>query len=1002
MLDIALERSAAQLRAHGVIPPAGWRAILERTLRRPLTELSVAEPDDLIQAYFLSMDGKWDDVTTLVFLEAVSELFTQHAAALKPSFVRLRKNQFMTRIVLGRRLASRYFHEGRRRVDRPDTRDSGAWLLRRSFDVTASIIDRDERAQPPTLRTMTSQMATSAAHVARTMPRDDPARIDLLRAGLTRSAQAEEYGDVTADHDGYALELALRLHEVTGEPLRPGTRAAAVRLSDQHNSSAQTLLGDVAHADAVVAMGSGDPVGMVTQLREAISRYDNAIALPHHERSADIGYQLSKRGRSHALLYERATDADGGRDTFHLDRALADWGDPRTIPHRTSAELARLLLARARLATARADTTAARQDVEAAAQLLVGGDTDDQTRERLSAQELADTLESALDDRDLDAVLAGIAKARALPVAAAVPAGSLVKAVVWSRNDLAAESWRELAEAVLDRIEVDIAHPSLTLTARGHVRGHAATLARAIHLPASSPAGMERALHLSREHLVAGVTVSAAAYDGASKAAAAVAALRSPTTEAADEDQLGLWHDTLLWGVSALTAQSRTRTTVRERFDIPACAARVVDAADHLLDLTGDTTYFDSAADAVALAETLTSVDAIAPTRNRLSRQPAPPAPSPTRDRSRRASLPAGPAQQFRHAPASPVYDAWRALSDADAATGPAAAQRRRQAAELFASLADSTDRTLGGKARGGDRGVATASDPYGLTRQIVVLKRVDHATARREHGALTSLSDWLSAAEPPATWTAPDPLGVVQVSPSDSVLVMRRLPGHTLAHHLFEHLDDRTPDPQRYFAAAVEALADFHTALPAAQRPAEDVAGTFARAAAQLTQNREAAEPNGRFTKLLTDAPAVTKKDAHAGNWLWSAAAGGLILLDVEGSTTRPALLELATLTDDLPLLGLDPAGWSTRMAWAEAYLHRLPEDSRVDPSEVRSRLEAALLHVAVIGSARTRRGGPGTSSRGLRFRSYQSAHYGHVIAHLAADATDPSVRNTAADLLH
>ncbi|MEW1974450.1 hypothetical protein AB0301_05110 [Microbacterium profundi] len=999
----ALVQSSEHLARHGVTPPAGWRETLERSMAPfAIDSLHISSPDDLISAYFIFMSARLDDVTAMVFSEAIEDLFSAHAVALKPAFVRAGKGQFMTRIVLNRRLASRYFHEGRRRVSRPETDASGVWLLRRCLEVSATVVDRDDRAQSHVQRMMNTQMATAAAHVARALPRDSPDRLSILRSGLDRSTLAERYGDRSTEHDGYAVELALRLHETTGEDSLSTVGEAIQRLATVDSSSAQTLIGDVEHAAASQALRTGDIATMAVRLTSAIAHYDRAIDLPHDTNTADVGYQLAKRGRSHALLYELASDASGGRDTFHLDRALADWSDPRSRVHHTDTELARLLLARARLAAARADTHAAQIDIDAAMRLLAVAPPDDRTAERAAAQAVGTAIEQSIDQHDEDAVRSLLADAAALPADAPVPAGTLAKATMWLRNGLADAEWRELSEHVLDRIEVDVAHPSLTDAARGHVLGHAATVARALYLSTSSRIGIERALHLSRAHAAGGETVSAAALDGASQASLAYAAQLSSDLEAVSEDELGAWMDALIWGISALQTQANTRTTVDARFNIAECAARVVDAAERLTDQTGDASFLATAADALTLAEKLAPLDTVAPARARLSSALAAPKLTGTRG-SRRASSPGGPTGRTDSAAALSVprtYAAWRALKDADAAEGSNAADLRVRAAALFCEHADGSGRSLGGKARGGERGVTILSDPHRLVRQLVVLKRVDHAAAARELSALQHLSNWLSVPGNAASWSAPDPLGVVQVSPTDSVLVMRRLPGHTLAHHGLEYLDGRGPNPQPLFEDATTALADFHGALPAGDRQPEDIVGAYRRAATQINGSPHT-DVADRFAWLLESAPAATKKDAHAGNWVLSAAAGGMVLLDIEGATTRPVLMELATLIDDLPLFGLDRAGWTQRLDIAGIYSTRLPENLRVPVDELAQRLEAALLNLAVVGSARLDRMRPGLSSRGLRYRKYQREHYEALIGHLATSATDPSVAEAAGKIL-
>jgi len=151
----------------------------------------------------------------------------------------------------------------------------------------------------------------------------------------------------------------------------------------------------------------------------------------------------------------------------------------------------------------------------------------------------------------------------------------------------------------------------------------------------------------------------------------------------------------------------------------------------------------------------------------------------------------------------------------------------------------------------------------------------------------------------------------VVDIDAEDAVFVMRRLPGYTLAHHSLEHLDGRGPNPQRMFELAVSALGGFHAAMwnQPSSYP-ENVLQTYRKAATQLTSVDQAERSTRELAPVIEPGIQLAKKDAHAGNWLWSSASGGLILVDIEGKSTRPLLLELATLLDDLPIFSMDSEG--------------------------------------------------------------------------------------------
>ncbi|WP_156821097.1 hypothetical protein [Microlunatus phosphovorus] len=958
--------------------------------------LSTDDPDELIAAHFTLMSARFDDVTTIVFSQAMADLFAADARRMKPAFLRARKNQFMTRIVLGRRLASRYFHEGRRRLGQAATATSGAWLLDRSLRLNVSLLELDDRATPNVKSMTQSQIATSSAHISRAMARDDPRRVPLLRSGLVHSSAAERNGDLSPDHDGYAIELALRLHEVTGEDTFARVAGPLTRARDVDSATLQGLIGDVEFAKAA-AVPSHEADRAMSHLIEALDRYNRAVALPRDDKGADIGYLLAKRGRCYAFLYERGGDAVGRRDTTQLNRALADWLDPRTAPHRHDHEVARLLLARARLATARSDTAAAIADVSAAAELMSSQDRP-LVASQLEGQTLGTAIEDALDHNDLDAVIKAAASAASLPPSTPVPAGSMTKSALWLQGRLTRSDWEQLAEPMLDRIEIDGAHPALLASGRGHVAGHAARLARALYLTdPPEPAGVLRAVELSRAHVSSAQTVSAAALDGASRAAYAYARLSPSADDVASEDDLGIWIDALLWGLSALQAEQTIQTRVEPAFDTTACALRLVDCALQLSALTGERSYLTTAADGLMIAGALTPDVRLAAGNAKLAAAQQPQAPA----RASKAPI-AGNLPTIAPDQPQPVLTAWRSLSDADRLTGEAARIRRQEAACQFCELTVAGDASLGGKQRPGRRGVTTIQDPHRIAQQLVVLKRVDRAAAQREFAAITQLNGWLANSATPRGWSVPEPLGVVDVEdPEDSVFVMRRQPGHTLSHHAMEYLDGRAPNPQRMFEAAAQALGDFHTAMrQESATAAEDVTQSFRRAARQLASVDAADAAAAELAPVLASPIQLAKKDAHSGNWLWSTVTGGLIMIDVEGSTTRPVVLELATLIDDLPLFSLDPDGWNQRVRIGEHYLAALPPQLSIGQRELRHRLEAGALNVAVVGMARLLRRTWGTSSRGIRFAQLQHGHYRQLSTHLATAATNDSVRRAAAAL--
>lgn len=995
------------MRTHGVIPSPDWAAHLTRALRVPsLDVVSPRDPGRLIEAHFAFMDAKVDDVTTIVYLEAFDALLRQRDVDLRPMFKRAGKSLFITRIIASRKRASRYFFEGRHRIEHADTADGGVWLLEECVRLLRGTVDRDDSASEQTLAMMHTQIATASAHLARRRDREDPARRPLLEVGLDHALRAEAVGAVDADHDGYALELALRLHELDDAGALDRVGGAQARLMTVATPTAAALTGDVLFAKAAIELAEGAVDRAAPLLAAAIERYEHGLdpadpADPTDPTDPDIGYRLAKRGRAHMLLYRYAVDRAGRRDTFHLDHALADWLDDRTSPHRQDWEVARLLLARARLFSARSDLSSARKDTQHARRLLAEAERPHDLM-RLTASELEADLDTAMNHGDPDRVLTLLQTVTDIVLYAPVPSGHAAKAVRWLQSRMPDSFWKTTGERALDRVEMDVAHPALSVSARGQVATHAAVIARALYLhDGADAADTLRALELSRQQVRLATTLSAVALDGASAAASRYIYSHLGASEAADVDEVGGLEEVVTWGISGLRTARNVQHSLPARFDIAETVHRITAAARTLTAWTGDDTWLDTAGDALGLAAELAPGLPLDKARAALRAPVAAP-------RRRRVTLPGGPPTSGAAVPdaagialAAPgrAHSLWRALADVDAAPIHQRAPLRQRAAEAFVARSFDDRSLLGGKQRPGRRGVMTLADPYGLSQQLVVIKRVSHPAAQHEFDALQALTDATGRREPERRWFVPTPLGVVPIDADDAAIVMRRLPGNTLAHHVLQHLDGDEADPRHMFDVAADALGDFHRLL---SRP--DLAGDRVGDALRVALPLDLAPDVRRWAVQVADrvesTPWVRKKDAHGGNWLWSRTAGGLVMLDVEGTTTRPALLELVTLLDDVQVLALDDAGWAARRELAVRYLHAAGIDLAA-VGDLDAVIEADLLWVATTGLRRLHRHSIEASARGLRFAGRQRSHYQAVLQFLAGRAQSDAVQALAAHLV-
>lgn len=99
-----------------------------------------------------------------------------------------------------------------------------------------------------------------------------------------------------------------------------------------------------------------------------------------------------------------------------------------------------------------------------------------------------------------------------------------------------------------------------------------------------------------------------------------------------------------------------------------------------------------------------------------------------------------------------------------------------------------------------------------------------------------------------------------------------------------------------------------------------------------------------------VSKAPLVSRRDAHAENWLVTPDSG-LVALDFEAKGVRPAGYELAQLTDDFALLPSNDAGWAARLQLVRAYHDELVRGSIRCPYSV---LESTYVYSCVARAFR------------------------------------------------
>ncbi|MEU4690789.1 hypothetical protein [Actinoplanes sp. NPDC023714] len=226
-----------------------------------------------------------------------------------------------------------------------------------------------------------------------------------------------------------------------------------------------------------------------------------AAAPDHRDGGVDDGYLLAKRAQVRNHLYLLG-DEHGRRDARLLDGALADWLDERAVPHRHDPSVVRALLNRAQVRARRNDTPGARADRELARRLYPAG-ASDRTAAKLRAVRFEELVEKASAADDLERLRALATTIIASPPDDPLPTAALVRACKILARHLPEDEWRPLLADALDRIEIDLVHPSLSEPAVRPVAGHAALLAWLLGRRTDDADTLARAIHLYRTSFAA-------------------------------------------------------------------------------------------------------------------------------------------------------------------------------------------------------------------------------------------------------------------------------------------------------------------------------------------------------------------------------------------------------------------------------------------------------------------------------------------------------------------
>ncbi|MFC4047877.1 hypothetical protein ACFO1B_56615 [Dactylosporangium siamense] len=821
-----------------------------------------------------------DDAAWLVLLRMFYERSNEYVTGLKEVLKTHRMTLTKTRVEIRLQLASRCFFLGRALDHRDKGSTAGTFLLDECVQVSREVLRFEDALHrpggggPDRRSTLRGQLANALTILARTAT--DGAALLMLEEAEEHAAAAERFGDRTEEHFAYRIEVGLRLFTITGDGTHlERARDLVAMVGNPSSKRLRATAADVVAQLGFMAVGAAgavaDRAAAIGWLTDGERRYTEALSTPGQESSgiAD-GYLLAKRAQVRNHRY-RLGDEHGRRSSRLLDDALVDWLDERAEPHRHDPAVVGALLDRSRVRARRNDSAGARADLDLARQLQTA-QASAESGAKLRVTELEDLVEVASAADDFEALYATAIDITQLPADDPIPTAALVRACKILAGKLPEESWRPLLSVALDRIEVDLAHPSLTPPAVRHVAGHAALLAWLLGRGPDDPYLLGRAVQLYRTSFAAhdADPPSVDALVNAGTCALQLGKLAQAGDEADAEEAASLFGEGLAW-LSTGLERAQAGTAVRPDFDPVMTHSRLGELALRLYPFTWDANHLDTAVthlttardlghdawqltgllgdahyrrgvaqnDADDLRLAITLKDAVFDTGTgtgtghrenrsltaaaalRLSRL--------TADDRLVVAAAQRALQAARCDPAWP----WPVLQLGDIAGDPtvldhpelagaeptdlaalvAAGQRAwllRRAAELAVHNREFTSSILGGQPRPGERGVRFMNDRHRLVEQALVLKRLGRADAHREHGDTVRFRDWLTTTGAPATWTLPEPLAVVDLVEGDSVYVMRRAQARLLGASVVDWRTGPGPDPRPRFREALRYLAAF------------------------------------------------------------------------------------------------------------------------------------------------------------------------------------------------
>ncbi|MEU6229284.1 hypothetical protein [Streptomyces sp. NPDC047042] len=815
------------------------------------------------------------DAVWIVLYSLFSELFARHTPGLPEALKAERLGLLRTRIEIGLRIGGRCFHLGRELLRVDGESEPGQFLLSESVRQLTWVRDTENRLNDHTRRKYFGQL--SAAQVILSRRVTVAADVEgLLRGAARLSLEAQELGDTTEEHYAYQAEIGLRLYDVTRDVahLEQARASATTPAETDRTKRLRAAAADALAHHGYFLVRAGELTAGLVLLRQAEDEYTAALDLVEPAGTQD-GYLAAKRAQLRYHRYRVDVDRNGRRTTELLDLALDDWLRPDAEAHSTANTIIHALLDRARVRARRNDRDGAAADHARARALLESG-APSMVETKLRVTELEQAVDAALKADDLPRLAALVADIADTPVDAPIPAAALVQATKvlaghMTEGDERGDEWHALLSQALDRLEIDLEHPTHTPASRHRTAGHAALMAWFLARRAGTTEELARTIQLYRLSFDAVDTTPSVDAQANAGACALKLAKKLLAGDAADaEEALGLLTDGMAWLGSALRRAQENPTLARGDFDTTIAHSKLGESALRAYPLTSDPSLLelalvhlqtarDHGQDAVELTGLLGDAYYRRGTRNRdvddleqvLAFKDEAFSGAPEHAQRENRSVTAATVMRLAALTDEPglLTDAalralqatecdpnwpWAVMQLAalatshqhlatatllasrpeDLAAAVATGQRAkllRRAAQLAVDNKEFGDSVLGGQARSGLRGVRVINDPHRLIEQSIVLKRLGGEEAREERDATVRFGEWLRQSSAPDNWTLPEPMAVIDVEDGDAVYVMRRSQGRVLGASALDRLRARDAgDPVPRFREALRYLAAF------------------------------------------------------------------------------------------------------------------------------------------------------------------------------------------------